>query len=165
MHFKEHETLVEGPLNSLQQSFMTFARPRRNIANDSRYAFTALARGAWDGHWEDRNRGFAGRDGSGFGGGGDKRRGRNRRRGQTDSRFDPRYDNASYYGDDQSMSTGVPMPNFAPLPDYGGDDMSSVGGTDAGSVSGSIYTTGSQAQWSRHGGYYSDVRSQADSRY
>ena len=164
LHFKEHETLVEGPLNSLQQSFMTFARPRRNIANDSRYAFTALARGAWDGHWEDRNRGFAGGGAPGFGGG-DKRRGRNRRRGQTDSRFDPRYDNASYYGDDQSMSTGDPMPNFAPLPDYGGDDMSSVGGTDAGSVSGSIYTTGSQAQWSRHGGYYSDVRSQADSRY
>jgi hypothetical protein len=164
LHFKEHETLVEGPLNNLQQSFMTFARPRRNIANDSRYAFTALARGAWDGHWEDRNRGYGG-GAPGFGGGGGGRKGRNRR-GQTDSRFDPRYDNASYYGDDQSMSTGVPMPNFAPLPDYGGvDDMSSVGGTDAGSVSGSIYTNTSQAQWSRGGGYYSDLRSQADSRY
>ncbi|KAL3801039.1 hypothetical protein HJC23_002332 [Cyclotella cryptica] len=165
LHFKEHETLVEGPLNNLQQSFMTFARPRRNISNDSRYAFTALARGAWDGHWENRNRKYGGGAPGLGGGGGGRRGGRNRRGGQTDSRFDPRYDNSSYYGDDQSMSTGVPMPNFAPLPDYAVDDMSSVGGGDGGSVSGSIYTTGSQAQWSRHGGYYSDVRSQADSRY
>ncbi|KAL7481216.1 hypothetical protein ACHAW6_006890 [Cyclotella cf. meneghiniana] len=165
LHFKEHETLVEGPLNNLQQSFMTFARPRRNIANDSRYAFTALARGAWDGHWEDRNRRYGGSAPGLVGGAGGRRGGRNRRGGQADSRFDPRYDNSSYYGDDQSMSTGVPMPNFAPLPDYAVDDMSSVGGGDGGSVSGSIYTTGSQSQWSRHGGYYSDVRSQADSRY
>lgn len=144
---------------------MTFARPRRNIANDSRYAFTALARGAWDGHWEDRNRRYGGSAPGLVGGAGGRRGGRNRRGGQADSRFDPRYDNSSYYGDDQSMSTGVPMPNFAPLPDYAVDDMSSVGGGDGGSVSGSIYTTGSQSQWSRHGGYYSDVRSQADSRY
>merc|ERR1712032_255265 len=54
LHFKEHETLVEGPLNNLQQSFMTFARPRRNIQNDSRYAFTALSKGGWDGRWDDR---------------------------------------------------------------------------------------------------------------
>mmetsp|Transcript_11431 Transcript_11431/g.21131 ORF Transcript_11431/g.21131 Transcript_11431/m.21131 type:complete len:1051 (-) Transcript_11431:482-3634(-) len=156
LHFKEHETLVEGPLNNLQQSFMTFARPRRNIASDQRYAFTALARGGWDGRWEDRNNGY--RNAPGSGGGGGARRGRRKGR-QTDSRFDPRYD---YHYDD--AGGGVPLPSFAPLPEYAGagDDMSSVGG-DGGSVSGSVYTTGSQ--WSnRHGGYYgNDMRSQADS--
>lgn len=159
LHFKEHETLVEGPLNNLQQSFMTFARPRRNIQSDSRYAFTALARGGWDGRWEDRSHGLRSAPGfgGGDGGGGGGRRGRRKGR-QTDSRFDPRYD--CHY--DDGGGTGVPLPSFAPLPDYGGDDMSSVGG-DGGSVSGSVYTTGSQSQWSR-GGYYShDMRSQADS--
>ena len=157
LHFKEHETLVEGPLNNLQQSFMTFARPRRNIASDQRYAFTALARGGWDGRWEDRNNGY--RNAPGSGGGGGARRGRRKGR-QTDSRFDPRYD----YHYDDAGGGGVPLPSFAPLPEYAGagDDMSSVGG-DGGSVSGSVYTTGSQ--WSnRHGGYYgNDMRSQADS--
>lgn len=135
---------------------MTFARPRRNIRNDQRYAFTALARGGWDGRWDDRSQGYRNAPGFGDGGGG---RSRGRRKGrQADSRFDPRYD---YHYDD--AGGGVPLPSFAPLPDYagGGDDMSSVGG-DGGSVSGSVYTTGSQ-QWSR-GGYYShDMRSQADS--
>ncbi|KAL7539315.1 hypothetical protein ACHAXR_009176 [Thalassiosira sp. AJA248-18] len=159
LHFKEHECLVEGPLNNLQQSFMTFARPRRNIQSDQRYAFTALARGGWDGRWEDRSHGL--RSAPGFGDGGGGRRGRRKGR-QTDSRFDPRYD----YHYDDADGAGVPLPSFAPLPDYagagGGDDMSSVGG-DGGSVSGSVYTTGTQ--WSnRHGGYYSnDMRSQADS--
>lgn len=160
LHFKEHETLVEGPLNNLQQSFMTFARPRRNLEGDSRYAFTALARGGWDGRWEDRRnyRGNAPGFGEGGGGGGG-RRGRNHRNRQSDSRYDPRYDHAQHY-DDRSMSTGVPMPNFAPLPDYGGaDDQSSVG-CGSSVYSGSVYTTGSAAQWSRHGGY--DARSQAD---
>mmetsp|Transcript_34116 Transcript_34116/g.71826 ORF Transcript_34116/g.71826 Transcript_34116/m.71826 type:complete len:1046 (-) Transcript_34116:479-3616(-) len=156
LHFKEHEVLVEGPLNNLQQSFMTFARPRRNIQSDQRYAFTALARGGWDGRWEDRSNGY--RNAPGFGGGGGGRRGRRKGR-QTDSRFDPRYD---YHYDDDGG--GVPLPSFAPLPDYAGahDDMSSVGG-DGGSVSGSVYTTGSR--WSnRNGGYYShDMMSQADS--
>ncbi|KAL7443031.1 hypothetical protein ACHAXM_008765, partial [Skeletonema potamos] len=161
LHFKEHETLVEGPLNNLQQSFMTFARPRRNLQSDSRYAFTALARGGWDGRWEDRNHGYRNAPGfGGDGGGGGGNRGRRKGR-QADSRFDPRYNNSHNYDD---ASTGVPLPNFAPLPDYarGGDDMSVGGG---GSVSGSVYTTGSSSQWShnRHGGYYgNDMRSQAD---
>jgi regulator of nonsense transcripts 1 len=55
LHFKENDTLVEGPLNNLQPSYMTFARPRRNLTSDSRYAFTALARGAWDGRWDDQH--------------------------------------------------------------------------------------------------------------
>mmetsp|Transcript_6834 Transcript_6834/g.14827 ORF Transcript_6834/g.14827 Transcript_6834/m.14827 type:complete len:1057 (-) Transcript_6834:479-3649(-) len=160
LHFKEHDTLVEGPLNNLQQSFMTFARPRRNIASDQRYAFTALARGGWDGRWEDRNHGIRNAPGFGGGGGGGGRRGRRKGR-QTDSRFDSRYDDCQY---EDAGGNGVPLPSFAPLPDYAGagDDMSTVGG-DGGSVSGSVYTTGSQ--WSnRHGGYYShDMRSQADS--
>jgi regulator of nonsense transcripts 1 len=143
LHFKEHETLVEGPLNNLQQSFITFARPRRNIANDSRYAFTALARGGWDGRWEDRNNGGY-RSAPGFGGGNGGRRGRRKGR-QTDSRFDPRYD---YQFDDSGGNGGVPLPSFSPLPDYAG-----AGDDDGGSVSGSVYTTGS---------YYSHgMRSQA----
>lgn len=152
----EHETLVEGPLNNLQQSFMTIARPRRNVSNDNRYAFTALARGVWDGRWESQGR----RTAPGFGGGGDEDGGgggrrRNRRKGrQADSRFDPRYDHQHDEGG------GVPLPSFAPLPEYAhGDDMSH----DGSSVSGSVYS--SQSRWSRGGGYYpsNDVRSQADS--
>ena len=153
LHFKEHELLVEGPLNNLQQSYMTFARPRRNIASDQRYAFTALARGGWDGRWEDRNHGYRNAPGfGGGGGGGGGRRGR-RKGAQTDSRFDPRYD---YQYDESGGGGGVPLPSFAPLPDYG-DDYSSVGG-DGGSVAGSVYTTNSQ--WSDRHGY--SVRSQAD---
>jgi regulator of nonsense transcripts 1 len=152
LHFKEHETLVEGPLNNLQQSFMTFARPRRNMKSDQRYAFTALARGGWDGRWEDRSHGY--RSAPGFGGEAGGSRGRRKGR-QADSRFDPCYD---YNYDDAGGSGGVPLPSFAPLPDYAhGDDMSG----DGGSVGGSVYTSGSH--YSRGGGYYSnDVRSQAD---
>ena len=152
LHFKEHETLVEGPLNNLQQSFMTFARPRRNMKSDQRYAFTALARGGWDGRWEDRSHGY--RSAPGFGGEAGGSRGRRKGR-QADSRFDPCYD---YNYDDAGGSGGVPLPSFAPLPDYAhGDDMSG----DGGSVGGSVYT--SRSHYSRGGGYYSnDVRSQAD---
>merc|ERR1712176_1660894 len=86
LHFKEYDCLVEGPLNNLQPSYMTFVRPRRNLAGDSRYAFTALARGGWDGRWDDRQY----RNAPSFGSEGGGRRGRRNR--QTDSRFDPRYD-------------------------------------------------------------------------
>lgn len=148
LHFKEHETLVEGPLNNLQQSFMTFARPRRNISSDQRYAFTALARGGWDGRWEDRGHRY--RNAPGFENGGGGRHGRRKGR-QTDSRFDPCYEYTSY---NDAGGNGVPLPSFAPLPDYAHGDEGSVGG--------SVYTNGSQ--WSRGGGYYSnDMRSQADS--
>jgi regulator of nonsense transcripts 1 len=119
LHFKEYDTLVEGPLNNLQPSYMTFSRPRRNPTNDSRYAFTALARGAWDGRWDDR-RGT--QTAPGFRSG---RRGR--KDGQSDSRFDSRYEGFEYEGD--SGRNGLPIPSFAPLPTYaGGDDASSVGG-------------------------------------
>jgi regulator of nonsense transcripts 1 len=154
LHFKEHETLVEGPLNNLQQSFMTFARPRRNMKSDQRYAFTALARGGWDGRWEERGQGYRSAPGFGAEGGG----GRGRHKGQqADSRFDPAYDN--YYNGGGGGGGGVPLPSFAPLPDYAhGDDMSQ---TDGGSVGGSVYTNGSF--YSRGGGYHSsDMRSQAD---
>lgn len=152
LHFKEHQTLVEGPLNNLQQSFMTFARPRRNMKSDQRYAFTALARGGWDGRWEDRGQGY--RNAPGFGVEGSTGRGRNKVR-QADSRFDPEYDHYAAGGG----GGGVPLPSFAPLPDYShGDDMSQ---TDGGSVGGSVYTNGSF--YSRGGGYHSnDMRSQAD---
>ena len=118
LHFKEYECLVEGPLNNLQQSFMTFARPKRNPASDSRYAFTALARGGWDGRWEDR-RDQRPHDAPGF----RSRRGRDK---QSDSRFDPRYSN-----DTGHRAGGMPIPSFAPLPNYAGDDLSSVGGDSA----------------------------------
>jgi hypothetical protein len=112
VHFKDYDCLVEGPLNNLQPSYMTFARPRRNPAADSRYAFTALARGAWDGRWEDRQNRMA----PGFG--------RNR---SSDSRHDAQYEHSA-----DSRKTGAPIPNFAPLPAYAGtDDLSSVGGDSA----------------------------------
>ena len=131
LHFKEYDCLVEGPLNNLQPSYMTFARPRRNPAGDSRYAFTALARGGWDGRWDDR-RGNA-RNAPSFRSGGRSggRRG-NGKDSQNDSRFDSRYGSYEYDGDSQAPkngSNGLPIPNFAPLPSYtGGDDGSSVGG-------------------------------------
>mmetsp|Transcript_25711 Transcript_25711/g.38818 ORF Transcript_25711/g.38818 Transcript_25711/m.38818 type:complete len:978 (+) Transcript_25711:1-2934(+) len=122
LHFKEYDTLVEGPLNNLQPSYMTFARPRRNPAGDSRYAFTALARGGWDGRWEDRR---------------DQQQNapnlrRGRRNEQTDSRFDPRYNSTVNYSNDTRQNSGLPIPSFAPLPSYiGADDASSVGGDSA----------------------------------
>jgi regulator of nonsense transcripts 1 len=130
LHFKEYDCLVEGPLNNLQPSYMTFARPKRNVASDSRYAFTALARGGWDGRWDDRRDGQP-HNAPGF------RNGRGGRRGkqeQSDSRFDPRYDNGydGYDGGGNSngvANSGLPIPSFAPLPHYAGaDDLSSVGG-------------------------------------
>ncbi|OEU20041.1 hypothetical protein FRACYDRAFT_260210 [Fragilariopsis cylindrus CCMP1102] len=129
--YDEYDCLVEGPLNNLQPSYMTFARPRRNPAGDSRYAFTALARGGWDGRWDDR-RGNA-RNAPSFRSGGRSggRRG-NGKDSQNDSRFDSRYGSYEYDGDSQAPkngSNGLPIPNFAPLPSYtGGDDGSSVGG-------------------------------------
>lgn len=122
LHFKELDCLVEGPLNNLQSSYMTFARPRRNPASDSRYAFTALARGAWDGRWEDRGDRHA-RSAPGFRPNGGRKNER-----QADSRFDTRYENG--YSNDRS--NGLPIPSFAPLPSYAGaDDLSSVGGDSA----------------------------------
>jgi len=179
LHFKDYDTLVEGPLNNLQPSYMTFARPRRNPAGDSRYAFTALARGAWDGRWEERNgRGRSHiRHSSAFRNGG--RRNRSRREEQTDSRFDPRYETGATYNQGDSNARNLPIPNFAPLPRYaGGDDMSSVGG-DGGSIYGGSQYDGSQHHRSHghrggfsdmfisgstgnSGGDYFDVKSQAD---
>jgi regulator of nonsense transcripts 1 len=168
LHFKEYDTLVEGPLNNLQASYMTFARPRRNPAGDSRYAFTALARGAWDGRWEENGYGRSQVYNSTAFRGGGRRGGKGRRGEQTDSRFDPRYDVGPY--DDGGR--GLPIPQFAPLPSYaGGDDMSSVG--DGGSMyGGSQYHGSSHGNRNNHmyfGGVpgtvssdYYDVRSQAD---
>jgi regulator of nonsense transcripts 1 len=129
LHFKEYDCLVEGPLNNLQPSYMTFARPRRNPASDSRYAFTALARGGWDGRWEDRrNNGDS--SAPGFRSGGRRSR---RKDEQSDSRFDSRYNNYTYEDTNpKTGNNGLPIPNFAPLPSYaGGDDASSVGGDSA----------------------------------
>lgn len=127
LHFKELDTLVEGPLNNLQPSYMTFARPRRNPAGDSRYAFTALARGGWDGRWEDRRHDPHMQAAPAFR---SRRGGSRRKEEQTDSRFDPRYSSAfEYEPDPVGNGTGLPIPQFAPLPSYaGGDDLSSVGG-------------------------------------
>jgi hypothetical protein len=156
LHFKEYDCLVEGPLNNLQPSYMTFARPRRNPASDSRYAFTALARGGWDGRWEDR-RGRADQPASpGFhsasrrgGGGGGRRKDE-----QNDSRFDTRYNNFNYDQEasaKNSTSNGMPIPNFAPLPTYAGaDDASSVGGDSA--YGGSQYGGSRASFWSQRGG-------------
>lgn len=132
LHFKEYDCLVEGPLNNLQTSYMTFARPKRNPASDSRYAFTALARGGWDGRWEDRRREQS-NSAPTFRSSG---RGRKNER-QTDSRFDPRYENASggvygSYVEERSQAVGgLPIPSFAPLPSYSGVDDLSVGDDSA----------------------------------
>ncbi|KAG7368911.1 phospholipid-translocating P-type ATPase, flippase [Nitzschia inconspicua] len=124
LHFKEYDCLVEGPLNNLQPSYMTFVRPRRNPAGDSRYAFTALARGGWDGRWDD---GRGTQTAPSFRSGGHRRHGKE---GQNDSRFDARYGGFDYNsGSNKIGSNGLPIPSFAPLPSYaGGDDASSVGG-------------------------------------
>lgn len=128
LHFKEYECLVEGPLNNLQSSYMTFARPKRSLASDSRYAFTALARGGWDGRWEDRRNdrphNAPGFRSSGHGRGKDR---------QSDSRFDPRYETGGLPNDREGSGPagGLPIPTFAPLPNYGADDLSSVGGDSA----------------------------------
>jgi regulator of nonsense transcripts 1 len=134
LYFKEYDCLVEGPLNNLQPSYMTFSRPRRNPASDSRYAFTALARGGWDGRWEE-SRGTSDQPSApGFRSGG--RRGR-RKDGQSDSRFDSRYNNSGLEESSvKNHGATLPVPNFAPLPTYGGaggggDDASSVGGDSA----------------------------------
>ena len=128
LHFKEYDCLVEGPLNNLQPSYMTFARPRRNLGNDSRYAFTALARGGWDGRWEDRRGDGRHTNAPGFRNGG--RRGRKDEQG--DSRYDARYNNAA---NDLDRNGGMPIPSFAPLPDYmTNDDSSSIGGDSASYV-------------------------------
>jgi regulator of nonsense transcripts 1 len=177
LHFKEYDCLVEGPLTNLQPSYMTFARPRRNPASDSRYAFTALARGGWDGRWEDRGRGDRPQNAPGFRSGA---RGRGKEK-QADSRFDPRYENSGFEGPDGNDGGGpggLPIPSFAPLPSYaGGDDQSSVGGDSAydSQYGGSRATVLSQRKEDRRGpslgyfvggpggSYYSnDVRSQAD---
>ena len=140
LHFKEYDCLVEGPLNNLQTSFMTFARPRRDPASDSRYAFTALARGGWDGRWEDRRDrshlpvapGFRSTNNHNSSWGGRKTE------RQADSRFDARYEEDGYNANANNVagatnSNGLPIPSFAPLPSYAGaeDDLSSVGGDDS----------------------------------
>lgn len=126
LHFKEYDCLVEGTLNNLQPSYMTFARPRKNLASDSRYAFTALARGGWDGRWDDkRDRPHSA---PGF-----RSRGSRGKEKQTDSRFDPRYESSTYesYGNGGGTSSGLPIPSFAPLPSYTGADDLSVGADSA----------------------------------
>ena len=149
LHFKEFDCLVEGPLNNLQPSYMTFARPRRNVASDSRYAFTALARGGWDGRWDDRR--DQPHNAPGFRSG--NRRGRRGKQEQADSRFDPRYDNGYGGYDDghnnnSNANRGLPIPSFAPLPHYAGaDDLSSVGGDSA--YDGSQYGGSRASFWSQ----------------
>lgn len=126
LHFKEYDCLVEGTLNNLQPSYMTFVRPRRNLASDSRYAFTALARGGWDGRWDDR------RDRPNTAPSFRSRANRGKEK-QTDSRFDPRYESSitESYGNGGATASGLPIPSFAPLPSYAGADDLSVGADSA----------------------------------
>jgi len=160
-------------LNNLQPSYMTFVRPRRNPAGDSRYAFTALARGAWDGRWEEGKElgGSQVHNSTAFRG--LSRRGKSRREEQSDSRFDPRY--GFDYTSNKHDGGGIPLPSFAPLPNYtGGDDMSSVGGDGLSVYSGfqhykknqrggfhDLYISGGPSSISGES-YLHDVRSQAD---
>jgi regulator of nonsense transcripts 1 len=151
LHFKEYDCLVEGPLNNLQPSYMTFAKPRRNPASDSRYAFTALARGGWDGRWDDRRGRNDDTAAPGFRT--VARRGRGKEQ-QSDSRFDARYNDTGYDPEPASNLTtgtnGLPIPNFAPLPSYaGGDDASSVGGDS--SFGGSQFGGSRAGLWSQNG--------------
>jgi regulator of nonsense transcripts 1 len=146
LHFKEYECLVEGPLNNLQPSYMTFSRPRRNLASDSRYAFTALARGGWDGRWDDR-RSQNEHAAPGFRNTG--RRGRGKEQ-QSDSRFDARYSDIGFDPVPTTGGNGLPIPSFAPLPSYaGGDDASSVGGDS--SFAGSQFGGSRAGMWAQTG--------------
>jgi regulator of nonsense transcripts 1 len=151
LHFKEHDTLVEGPhLHNLQSCHMTFPRPKRNPATDPRYAFTALARGGWDVVRWDESAASRGGHGGGGGGGGGRRGNSNNALGfgksPADSRFDPRYKSGNNNNNNNNNNneppptrsgnnSDLPIPSFAPLPSYGGggtnDDLSSVGGDSA----------------------------------
>ena len=151
LHFKEYDCLVEGPLNNLQPSYMTFSRPRRNLASDSRYAFTALARGGWDGRWDDRRSRNEGAPAPGFRT--VSRRGRGKEQ-QNDSRFDSRYNEVGYDPEAGSNpatgANGLPIPSFAPLPSYAGaDDSSSVGGDS--SFGGSQFGGSRLGMWGQNG--------------
>lgn len=146
VHFKEYDCLVEGPLNNLQPSYMSFARPRRNPAADSRYAFTALARGGWDGRWDDR-RSQNEQAAPGFRNVG--RRGRGKEQ-QSDSRYHSRYNDAGVESEPAAGANGLPIPSFAPLPSYaGGDDASSVGGDS--SFGGSQFGGSRPGMWAQNG--------------
>ena len=148
VHFKEYDCLVEGPLNNLQPSYMTFSRPRRNLAGDSRYAFTALARGAWDGRWDDRRGQQNEQAAPGFRN--VVRRGRGKEQ-QSDSRFDSRYNDAGFEPEAAAGANGLPIPSFAPLPSYsGGDDASSVGGDS--SFGGSQFGGSRAGMWAQNNG-------------
>ena len=143
LHFKEYDCLVEGPLNNLQASYITLVRPKRDVTSDSRYAFTAFARGGWDGRWEEQH----GHGDYRTAGGNSRNNRRNNGGVPMDSRFDPRYNNVSTDSADIGTATtnintnrgnSLPIPSFAPLPNYGqaanasgGDDNSSVGGDSA----------------------------------
>jgi regulator of nonsense transcripts 1 len=125
-HFKELDALVEGPLNNLQPSYMTFAHPRCNPAGDSHYAFTALAHGGWDGHWEDRHHNSHLPHAPAFC---SCHFGARCNEEQTNSCFDPHYNLAYEYEENRAGSAGLPIPQFAPLPSYAGaDNLSSIGG-------------------------------------
>ena len=190
LHYKEHECLVEGPhLQNLQScAHMTFPRPKRDPARDPRYAFTALARGGWDvvrwdesvhhhqhhhhsrrNHHNHHHHNNNGNHAMGFG-----------RSPMNDSRFDPRYNhnddnpllhhnnnnnnNNNMYNPNTTSgnASGLPIPSFAPLPNYTSgsglaDDLSSVGGDSA---------YDSQYGNSRGGGagYYSSSQQQQQHR-
>ena len=149
VHFKEYDCLVEGPLNNLQPSYMTFSRPRRNLAGDSRYAFTALARGAWDGRWDDRRGQQDEQTAPGFRN--VVRRGRGKEQ-QSDSRFDARYNDAGFEPEPSVGANGLPIPRFAPLPSYAaGDDASSVGGDS--SFGGSQFGGSRAGMWAQNNGH------------
>jgi len=121
LHFKENECLVEGALNSLQPSYMTFPRPRYRKDDDEKYYMTALCRGGWDARWEgDNDEGNRTNNNNRHGGRGG-RRGRGGNDG--DSRHDPRYKNVGRSSDknNNGSSNITDTFNFAPLPSYDGD--------------------------------------------
>jgi len=130
-HFKEHDCLVEGPLNNLVQSMMTFPKPRRQ-PNDRRLYMTALngqhQQGNAMGDPGAYNDGM-GQDGQrsqqGYGRHQSHHRGGKGKYNQMDSRFDPRYEAASHaqaapnqQGNTHPGPIGRPTP--LPLGDFGG---------------------------------------------
>ena len=152
-HFKAHDCLVEGSLNNLQQSMMSFPKPRRNL--DRRAYLSSIATPPAHGHPHAMGmmppHAHAHADGAGYA---QQHRAppRNGQYNRADSRFDPRYEgaqNAAFQPPPVPPAVGRAGP--APLPMHGyGPGGTWVGATPMSHAM--SYDTHSQASM-RSGGY------------
>ncbi len=130
MHFRENECLVEGTLANLTASALLIPKPRSRRGDDRTYARTALARGGWSGKWDSDG---TTRVKSGDGRGGGKGRAYRDRKGRSndmDSRYDPRYADATKGLASVAEESASGDLKFAPLPSYAGDGSAFAAGDD-----------------------------------